>query len=199
MDYLRPMIHAQTDQWPFPDAVYMGALGDMIAALPQFDALMGRRVLTANGRAELEQQANIIERDFEAWKAKLANRRAELRAIFDLPEVSRKDLRSMSTLIDVLDNKLSVDRIKVEQLKKEFRAIARNTHHLSRADEEWAAGLARRVAKVLQNWHNERVRLYYEMIALRAEQDPEARGGPTFDSVDALLGPEPDQAFALAA
>jgi chromosome segregation ATPase len=165
----------------------MGALGDMIAALPQFDALMGRRVLTANGCAELEQQANIIERDFEAWKAKLANRRAELRAIFDLPEVSRKDLRSMSTLIDVLDNKLSVDRIKVEEFKKEFRAIVRNAHHLSRADEEWAAGLARRVAKVLQNWHNERVRLYYEMIALRAEHDPEARGGPTFDSVDALL------------
>lgn len=35
-------------------------------------------------------------------------------------------------------------------------------------------------------WRDERIRFYYELLALRADFDPEARGGPAFDTAEGL-------------
>jgi hypothetical protein len=49
-----------------------------------------------------------------------------------------------------------------------------------------ARGLGNKFFEIGGEFHNETVEFYYFLLALRAEYDPEARGGPSFDDPKAL-------------
>jgi hypothetical protein len=143
------------------------SIADYANALPEFEQLSRKRVAHAT-----------------ASRTKLA---VDIKSILSSsPELLADVLLHIDGLVEVVSRVIDDQKARLEAGRIETdRKIANATS----ADGN-AAGLLRelqtRVLKAEADFINALVDTYYFLLALRAEHDPDARGGPSFDNPDDL-------------
>jgi hypothetical protein len=142
-------------------------IADYARALPEFEALCRERIAHANSsRTKLAVDIrNILKSSPELLGDVLIH-------IDGFVEV-------VSRMIDDQKARLEVGRIETDRKIANAAAADRNAARLLRK-------LQKRLLKAETGFINALVDYYYFLLALRAEHDPDARGGPSFDNPDDL-------------
>jgi hypothetical protein len=183
----RAHLEAVNLQMSAADALYISALGAFLAP-SRAEPLLPPATARLVERAACERLLAGTEQEFEHWRAGLRMHVQKLWAAF---EAHREDLSAhrafLETLIAAVDLKLASERAENAAVDKNWRRIVKGSKARSKAYATRVGGIARRMSEISAKWHNERVNFYYELLALRAEHDPEARGGPAFDKAEDLV------------
>jgi hypothetical protein len=111
-----------------------------------------------------------------------------MREAFASGEVDTEALNTLSKLIETVDAIIKRDAESVASSQRIGRRMLRESKKNSPPDERALIdSIIREVMRYTTATHNLKINLYYRLLALRAEYDPEARGGPSFDNIDDLL------------
>jgi hypothetical protein len=143
------------------------SIADYAKALPEFEQLSRERV--AHAVASRTRLAADIKNILSSSPESLAG---VLLHIDRLLEV-------VSKIIDDQKARLEAGRIETDRKIANAASADRNAATLLRK-------LQTRLLKAETNFINALVDYYYFLLALRAEHDPDARGGPRFDNPDDL-------------
>jgi hypothetical protein len=143
------------------------SIADYAKALPEFEQLSRERV--AHAIASRTKLAVDIKNILSSSPELLAD---VLVHIDGLVEV-------VSKIIDDQKAGLEAGRIETDRKIAKAASADRNAARLLRK-------LQRRLLRAEVNFINALVEYYYFLLALRAEHDPDARGGPSFDNSDDL-------------
>jgi hypothetical protein len=143
------------------------SVADYAKALPEFEQLSRERVARLiSGRTKLAVDIkNILSSSPELLADVLVH-------IDDLVEVASK-------VIDDQKARLEAGRIETDRKIAKAASVDRNAARFLRK-------LQKRLLKAETNFINTLVDYYYFLLALRAEHDPDARGGPSFDNPEDL-------------
>lgn len=140
-------------------AIAMDVLGHGLA-VPA--ARAGTRI-----RDGADRRSAQAEEAFDRWRETLPASIGRLRqALYDDEDCRAETLAFLDTVIAAVSAKIDAESV------------------LAGSDEEGEAPAG--TIAIERAWRDERVRFYYELLALRAEYDPDARGGPVFDTADGL-------------
>ncbi|MEA2941507.1 MAG: hypothetical protein QOD09_2036 [Bradyrhizobium sp.] len=139
------------------------SIADYAKALPEFERLSRERVA-----------------HFVSSRTKLA---IDIRNILSSsPELLGDVLNHIDVLVEAVSKIIDDQKVRLEAGRIEAdRKIAN-----AASTEGGAAGIQTRLLKAETNFINALVDYYYFLLALRAEHDPDARGGPRFDNPDEL-------------
>lgn len=138
----------------------------------------------ANALGEFEQLARTRAAHFVSSRTKLA---ADIKNILSSsPELLADVLAHIDGLVEAVSQTIDDQKARLEAGRIETdRKIA----NAASADGD-ATGLLRklqmRLLKAETDFINALVEYYYFLLALRAEHDPDARGGPSFDNPEDL-------------
>ncbi len=140
--------------------------------------------------AEQMRQLDQFERDLEVWETGLEESLQELEASFRIGPVHSGHLENLTNLIDHISLACGQSRIDLENTVRNMEKKGRQAERLSKEVGKTIRRVTGRMKRLLGQEHDVQVRYYYRLLALRAEHDPDARGGITFDSpadLDAFL------------
>ena len=143
------------------------AMADYAKALPGFEQLSRERV------------AHAI-----ASRTKLA---VDIRNILSSsPELLADVLLHIDGLVEVLSETIDDQKASLEVGRIETDLTIAKAASVDRNQAASLRELQTRLLKVETDFINALVDYYYFLLALRAEHDPDARGGPSFDNPDGL-------------
>ncbi len=141
---------------------------------------------------EFRDAVRTYSMDVSAWKVQISKRWEDMRSFVD---------SAVAENIPEL-NDFVVEEFLPEVISKLDDLISHIRHHLQKADDQEAqmqasvrrvpilAKMARKAhrdyKRLLSDQHDFTVRLYYETLALKADLDPDARGGPAFTDATEL-------------
>jgi hypothetical protein len=173
----------------------MRSMTEALAKAIQTFQAAPRPPLPDEGVAARDGIARVIkkfEEDVATWTAGMVVCRSALEGMFrDLATLKsdrlvEEALRSIGSFIEAVDRDIETERLAIEQSDLRSRQAVADVRKKSSDNAHFAQKMLKRVREAWVAQHNTKVDLYYFLLALRAEYDPDARGGPTFDDPEAL-------------
>jgi hypothetical protein len=124
--------------------------------------------------------------ELDAWITRGERVRAALRERLSSGQVEQRDLDALGGVIDAVERRVADDEAAYDRLSKAFARQIGDAEAISPEVEAVTREVASGTLRVLAREGLERADLGLFLRALRAEYDPAARGGPTFDDADEL-------------
>lgn len=118
--------------------------------------------------------------------AQLRNAYAELAAKGDDP-YSAASRAELAALIERVGERLSQSKDLVSDAERQWRWALDPVEGIPAQEARFLRKQVRGALNQLADMHDNNVDFYYSLLALAAEYDPEARGGPTFDNAEDLV------------
>ncbi|TFZ56283.1 hypothetical protein E4V01_19565 [Methylorubrum sp. Q1] len=138
-------------------------------------------------REEAERLYAGAEQELARWRESLQLATERFREAFRRAEHPAPEMRAfLDTVIAAVSAKIDAEAAGAGSVEKEWRKEAIPEEASAAARKPWIADLAGRMNGLEHAWRDERVRFYYALLALRADHDPEARGGPAFETPEDL-------------
>jgi hypothetical protein len=137
------------------------------------------------GRA-LAERAHGYEGRAETWQRQLdqAEQQLQITLTEEAREWSDKDrdaaLASLERLASAVDGHLSLEKTRIAEMERALVARLGGDLELPAEVARFLQEHAERVLQSLRRQHDRAVEFYYFLLALHAEYDRDARGGPTF-------------------
>ncbi len=145
----------------------------------------GRRA--APVREEADRLFAEAEEELTGWQDSLRLTSERFREAFrGAGDRAPEMLAFLDTVIAAVSAKIDAETVGAVSVEKAWRREPGSDGVSGDARESWVAALAERMNGLERAWRDERVRFYYALLALRAEHDPEARGGPSFNTPEDL-------------
>lgn len=141
---------------------------------------------TAEFLAQTRKQLTEVERRLNEWIVEGVRLRDHLWRVFHINPPGSKQLDAYNRLIAAIDQRNEENARDVARLQKSFRRQRKEANAISPIVAAAIAEIAKRSLQLAEQEIEERLDFALFMRALRAEFDPEARGGPTFDEPGAL-------------
>ncbi|GAB6844880.1 hypothetical protein HNR00_000120 [Methylorubrum rhodinum] len=135
--------------------------------------------------AQFAEFLHDAEVEFFEWKQELAPLIDELRATFSENGENPENIVSfIDTVVEAISAKIENEKAALKSDEKIRKRIVKLNK--SQGDDGWFLKFHDNFTALARKWNNERIGFYYRLIALRADYDPNARGGPTFNDTKSL-------------
>ena len=167
--------------------IAMDAIGSGLAVpgIVEPRASNGRR--DASMREEADRSFAAAEQEFARWRDNLRLSAERFREAFQKAEEPASDMLALlDTVIAAVSAKIDAEAAGAGSVEARWRSEAAPARASGATREAWITELAGRMDDLERAWRDERIRFYYALLALRAEHDPEARGGPDFETSEEL-------------
>jgi hypothetical protein len=128
------------------------------------------------GMIQVQQSLTKMYRDV----AELATKQPEARALLDV------SVRGIEEFIRVVDESIETERRAIDESELSDRQVVATMMKKSQDNAHFMRKILKKLRDAGISQHNTRVNFYYFLLALRAEYDPESRGGPKFTDPVAL-------------
>ena len=152
-----------------------------LRGLREFHEAIGLRSFVDEFRTRALRRIEMAEEEQQQWIADGRNLRTDLwqRAMEEVHEDER--LNALTKIIEVLDAKHKEASREIERLQRGFRKGQKEAHAISPRAGAALAEVDNRLFSYLKRDLEERMDIALFLRAVRAQMDPESRGGPTFD------------------
>ncbi|MBS7699158.1 MULTISPECIES: hypothetical protein [unclassified Chelatococcus] len=96
-------------------------------------------------------------------------------------------IQMLSVLINDLSARVAANERMIRAFNRRLRRLAKSPRAAPRTTIPKLTKHLRRRRDLMILSHNEQVKIYYRLVCLRADIDPETRGGPAVDSAEDLV------------
>jgi phosphoglycolate phosphatase-like HAD superfamily hydrolase len=163
---------------------------EKFAAAPHAPALGGEG---GRPREEIIRTVKGFETAVAQWRADMLGVQERLTDMYKgLASISMaaavsQEPTGLDEFIDVVDKEIEAERLALDQSGLSTRQTVATIAKVSSDNARFAKKMLKRVDEAGADQHNARVDFYHFLLRLRAEYNPDYRGGPTFESADDLI------------
>ena len=168
---------------------------EAVAALPPLPVMSPKpQTSMSDSEAELVRAVEKYKADSSVWRTTLSENLGQLKQMMAVAAEPGNDTILRLLRDDILSGLIDSVDLAINAMKE--NRTAHDAHAKAKLEQINAASpqIARHITRIEKQYLTARdeqydwaVQFYYALLALRAEFDPEARGGPTFENADDLI------------
>jgi len=147
----------------------------------------------AASREQMMRNVKRFENEVAQWRSDMLMARSamtdmckstlELRA----PQLEQVLFASLDEFVELVDNEIEMERMDLEGSRFSSKQAIATIAKKSSDNAHLVQKLLKRIYDAGVERHNARVDFYRFLLELRAQYNPDYRGGPTFESADELI------------
>jgi chromosome condensin MukBEF ATPase and DNA-binding subunit MukB len=167
---------------------------ETFAAAPQPPQAVSGASGAFAARDQISRNAKHFENEVAQWRSNLLAVRHAMTDLYKgltglrlLDEALKERMQGLDEFIEQVDREIEDERLALERSKLSNRQAIATIMKSSSDNGHFMKKVLKRLYQAGVDQHNARVDFYHFLLGLRAEYNPDYKGGPTFESAKDLI------------